>query len=54
MKVSKIPSKSKATTLKGSGQSVATFNRPAKLKLKAISDADRQKLRINSYQYLLP
>jgi hypothetical protein len=54
MKVSKTPSKSKATTSKNSSQSVVTFNTHKKIEFRDISDADRQNLRIPTYQYLLP
>ncbi len=54
MKVSKKTSLSIARmTQDGGRKNITTAHTPA-IKLKAVTDAERQRLRIPSYQYILP
>ena len=54
MKVSKNPVSSVARIAKGGGRNNVTTPRPQAIKLKAVTDAERQRLRISSYRYILP
>lgn len=54
MKVFKKTVLSKDASAKRGNQNDSVTNQSATIKLKSISEADRQRLRIPSYQYILP
>lgn len=54
MKVSKKPVLSIARLAQDGGRKNTTTAPTQAIKLKAVTDAERQRLRIPSYQYILP
>lgn len=54
MKVSKKTALAVANMAKVGGRNNLTTAKPQAIKLKAVTTAERQRLRISSYQYLLP
>lgn len=54
MKVSKKTALSVARMAQVGGRKNLTTARPQAIKLKAVTTAERQRLRISSYQYILP
>lgn len=54
MKVSKKTALSVAHMTQDGGRNNLTTAQPQAIKLKAVTTAERQQLRISSYQYILP
>ncbi len=54
MKASKKTMLSIASMTKDRGSNVSTVKPAAHIKLRTVTNAERQQMRISSYQYLLP